>query len=155
MIVQNSHTAFVTTLYAIFSMIRSCPVWAFMLCVALAFAPSVKLHIHELDQAPLWGTSGLPELASEHSVHSHATEVHASTNLSHEDHHDGVVTDLEASPKALTKVLVNVLVMAVFVVVALFVLNTKTGRLFTRPHDNTRPPPARYHLVQPVRAPPL
>jgi beta-lactamase regulating signal transducer with metallopeptidase domain len=155
MVAVNGHNAAVITLHATWSSSKACPVWAFVLCVVVAFAPSAKLHIHELDHEPLGGANTLAVLANSSPLHSHATEVHAAANLSHDDHHDGVVTDIEASPKGLTKVLVNVLVMALFVIITLIVLINATGLLYTRPVDSTRSSPARYHLVQPVRAPPL
>ncbi|MFT5391136.1 MAG: hypothetical protein ACI8PT_001328 [Gammaproteobacteria bacterium] len=143
-----------TRLNETLSTLKACPAWALLLCVALAFAPGANLHIHELDHpfedanTPGFATGGITD-------HADATGAHSSTNTSHADHHNGSVTELETSPKAVTKVSVTVVVMALLLAIIFTELSATGGLLFSRPPDSTRALPARYHLVQPARAPPF
>lgn len=143
---MNAAVALVTSL-------RSCPTWAALLCIAIAFAPGAKLHVHEIDQPspPAGLLASLDDIDGEHS---HVVGVHSAANATHHDHHDGTATDLDASPKVVLKKLLGALTFALFVFAALALFTPSGLPSFAARFLGARPPPERYHLVQPVRAPP-
>ena len=129
---------------------RTLFLWALFLSVALLCAQGVKLHVHSLDHDQQHS-----HIAAE-AEHSHLSEAHLSTDISHGDHHDEVVSELDVTASGLLKkVSSNSLTLALLVTVFAFLLPAFYQQTFHRRRDKDALLPWRYHLSPPLRAPPL
>lgn len=131
---------------------RNLFLWALLLSIALLCAQGVKLHVHSLDHDQQHSHIAT-EAAAEHS---HLSEAHLSTDVSHSDHHDEVVSELDVSSHGLLKkVSSSVLTLALLVTMFALLLPAFYRQTFHRRRDIDTILPWRYHLSPPLRAPPL
>jgi len=131
---------------------RTLFLWVLLLSIALLCAQGVKLHAHSLDHDQEHSHIGV--LAA--TEHSQLSKVHLSTDVSHEDHHDEVTSEIDVSSYGfLKKVSNSVLTLALFVTL-LILFNTGFYRqIFARRHNKIAFIPRRYVNSPPLRAPPL
>jgi hypothetical protein len=142
-----------TALFAVAAALRFCPAWAILLCAALAFAPSARLHVHQGDHsAPLAGVLGPNEGSGGERLHEAGP--HLAADSSHDHHQTGVSTEFDASPKLALKKVTSALVVALLAIATLTLLVPAATRSLTARLSRTRQPPQRYHLAHPARAPP-
>ncbi|MEN8180010.1 MAG: hypothetical protein ABFS39_15520 [Pseudomonadota bacterium] len=132
---------------------RTSFLWALLLSVALLCAQGVKLHVHSIDHDH---DQRHGHMTTEAAEHSHLSEAHLSSDVSHGDHHDEVVSELDASPDGLLKkVSSNVFMLALLATVFSLLLLGFYQHAFHRRSDNDAILPWRYLLSPPSRAPPL
>lgn len=130
---------------------RTLWLWALLLSVLLLSVQGVKLHVHSLDHDLEHSQIGI-ELPLEHSEQNNA---HLSSDFSHEDHHDGLTSELETNSYGLKKVSSSVLTLALFATV-LTLFHTGFYRQIVYPRRNKIAIfPRRYINFPPLRAPPL
>ena len=130
--------------------------WALLLSMAIVCAQGVKLHIHDISHDH--------EKKQQHShistkievEHSHLSIAHLSTDVSHVDHHDEVVSELDINPDSLVKkISSSALLLALFsIAVTLFFAIFLELILYPCRGVNTFLP-GRHLLSPPLRAPPL
>lgn len=132
---------------------RTLIIWVFLLSIALLCAQGVKLHIHNFAHDHEPHQSLALEVATEHL---HQSDIHLTTDVSHADHHDEVVSEQNANPQALLKKISSYgPMLAIFVIAFTFLLHSfKVITLHYR-RDNDLIITRRYILSPPLRAPPL
>lgn len=134
---------------------RTLFLWAFLLSTVLLCVQGVKLqlHAHDIDHDQQYSHI----VAGAAVEHLHRREIHFSTDVSHDDHHDDeVVSEFDASPYGLLKkVSNNVLMLVLLATVFTFLLRGFYQQTFQRRCDNGVILPWRYLLFPPLRAPPL
>lgn len=122
--------------------------------MSLLCAQGVKLHVHSLDHDHNQQHSHIASEAV--AEHLHLSDAHLSTDVSHGDHHDKVVAELDASPYGLLKKVSNsVLTLALFATFFVFFLSGFYQQTFRHRRDKSIILPWRYRLSPPLRAPPL
>jgi hypothetical protein len=128
--------------------------WVLLLSVALLCAQGVKLHVHSIDHAhnQQYGHITIDAAAE----HSHRSELHLSHDVSHVDHHDEVVSELDVSPDGLLKKVSSKVVMLVLLatLLSLFLFGF-FQQILQRYRDGDAILPWRYLFSPPLRAPPL
>lgn len=135
---------------------RTLFLWVFLLSTALLCAQGVKLHVHSFGQEHDHDQQYSHIAAEAVAEHSHLSEAHLSTDISHGDHHDEVVSELDASPDGLLKkVSSNILTLALLATVFILLLPTFYQQTFHRRRDKNSFLPWRYLFSPPLRAPPL
>ncbi len=108
--------------------------WTLLLSVALLCAQGVKLHVHNLDHDHDQQHSHIA--AETIAEHSHLSEVHLSTDISHGDNHDEVLSELDVSAYGLLKKVSNsVLTLALLVSVFALLLPAFYRQTFHRRRD--------------------
>lgn len=126
--------------------------WILFISVALLCAQGVKLHLHNLDH-----DHGSKHLSSiDDAKHSHMSVAHLATDTSHIDHHNEVVTEIDASPDGLIKKGISDIpehALIAFVFSALLI-GFYRSTIHRRRCSHTKVP-WRYHISPPLRAPPL
>lgn len=130
--------------------------WTLLLSMAMLCAQGVKLHVHDLDHHHQQNQQHSHTVAEVDAEHSHFSIAHLSTDTSHIDHHDELVSELDVSPDSLLQKISNSvlpLVLFSFVIILFFAV-------FFRPiaylyQGNTASSPWRYLFSPPQRAPPL
>ncbi len=133
---------------------RTLFLWALFLSIALLCAQDVKLHVHNLDHNHGQQQSHIATKAA--AEHSHLSEAHLSIDVSHGDHHDEVLSELDVSSYGLLKKVSNsVLTLALLVTVFALLLAAFYRQTFHRRRDKDAILPWQYHLSPPLRAPPL
>jgi hypothetical protein len=133
---------------------RTLFLWALLLSIALLCAQGVKLHVHSIDHDHDRQHSHIAAEAV--AEHSHLSEAHLSSDVSHGDHHDEVVSELDVSPDGLLKkASSNVVVLALLAAVFTLLLPGLYQQIFHRRRDKDAILPWRYLLSPPPRAPPL
>lgn len=133
---------------------RTLLLWVVLLSITLLCVQSMTLHIHAFDQDHEQGYSHIPEEAV--NEHSHLTEAHLSTDISHDYHHDEIMSEIDVNQDALMKkVSSNVIVLAFFSIVITILLSNIFLRIFYRHRNDNINIPFRYLLSPPLRAPPL
>jgi hypothetical protein len=132
--------------------------WILLLSIALLCAQGVTLHVHDLGH----GLDRKHDLQHSHidsefvAEHAHLSEAHLSTDVSHGDHHDELVSELDASPDGLLKkVSTSVLTLALFAAVLALLFPHFYQLTFLRRRDKDVILSWRYLLSPPLRAPPL
>lgn len=131
---------------------RTLFLWTLFLSIALLCAQGVKLHVHSLDHDHDQQHSHITAKAK----HSHLSEAHLATDISHGDHHDEVVLELDVSSSGLLKkVSSNSLTLALLVTVFALLFSAFYQQTLHRRHNKYAILPWRYHLSPPLRAPPL
>jgi len=127
--------------------------WILVLSIALVSTQGVKLHVHGLGHDHDQRHSHTCPKAVEHP---HLSEPHLSTDLSHDDYHDEVVSELDANPDGLLKkVSSTVLILALFAMVLTLLLSGFNQLISHRRRDNGVNLSWRYLYSPPLRAPPL
>jgi hypothetical protein len=135
--------------------------WVILLSVTLLCAQGVKLHVHSLDHdhdhhhghANLSVTEENIHIENEHT---HLSIAHLSTDDSHIDHHDEVISESDACPDCLlTKIAAKTPFMALLAILFTLVLSELFRYTLNRRVDEDEPVPSRrYHLTPVLRAPP-
>lgn len=126
--------------------------WALLLSMALLCAQGVQLHLHSIDHDQRHSHITI-EAAAEHS---HLSGAHLSSDISHGEHHNGVISELDASPSGLLKKVSSNIVMQALPATALSLLYPGFYlQTFYRHRDEETTLPWRYLLSPPPRAPPL
>lgn len=128
--------------------------WILLLSTVLLCAQGVKLHVHSFGHDHDQRHS---HIALEVEVeHSHLSEVHLSTDVSDDDHHDEAVSELDLSPSGLLKKVSNsVLTLALLATVLTLLFPGFYQQIVHRRRDKDVFLPWRYLLSPPLRAPPL
>lgn len=131
---------------------RSLFLWVLLLSIALLCAQGVNLHLHGFGHEQ--GHSVAPEFTVEHSYQS---GIHLTTDTSHSDHHDEVISELDASPQALLKkISSNGSMQTIFIITFTFLFHRFYVLTFhRRRYDDDLIIAWRYILSPPLRAPPL
>ena len=133
---------------------RTLFLWVVLLSITLLCVQSMTLHIHAFDQDHEQGYSHIGEEAV--NEHSHLTEAHLSSDISHYYHHDEIMSEIDVNQDALMKkVSSNVIVLAFFSIVITILLSNIFLRIFYRHRNDNINIPWRYLLSPPLRAPPL
>ena len=131
---------------------RTLILWVLLLSIALLCAQGTKLHVHSFAHDHEPHQSIAPELATEHL---HQSSIHLTTDISHADHHDEVVTEQDANPQALLKKVSGYgPMLAIFIIAFAFLLHSfNVIKLYYR-RDTDLILTRRYILSPPLRAPP-
>ena len=136
------------------SAVTNITLWAILLSVALLGAQDVKLHVHDLGHdhgqqhghIPAEGTAG----------HTHLSDAHLSTDISHVDHHEEIASEVNAGQEGLlAKISSNILLLAILASALIVFLPVFYRYTFHRRHEIDTDIPWRYHISPPLRAPPL
>jgi len=131
---------------------RTLFLWTLLLSIALLCAQGIKLHAHSLDHDPGRGHIGFQSTAD----HSHLSKVHLSTNITHEDHHDEVTSEVDISLYGFMKKVSNgLLTLALFVTLFTLLYTGFYRKTFYRRSNKIVLIPWRYVNSPPLRAPPL
>ena len=132
--------------------------WTLFLSIVLLCAQGVKLHVHSFghDHDQQHSHIALEVEVEVEVEHSHLSEAHLSTDVSHDDHHSEVVSELDANPNGLLKkVSSSALTLALFATVLTLLFPGFYQQIFHRRRDKAVFLPWRYLLSPPLRAPPL
>ena len=122
--------------------------------MALLCSQGVKLHVHELDHDHDQQHGHIP--AEETLEHSHLSVAHLSSDISHIDHHEEVVSEIDASQDGLqVKVYSGIFLLALLASVFTLILPNFYRYKFHLRRANDTNIPWRYHISPPLRAPPL
>ncbi len=125
-----------------------------LLSIAILCAQGVKLHVHSLDHDHEQQHSNISSLGV--AEHSDMSLAHLSADISHTDHHDEAVSEIDASPDGLLKKgASNIPEMALLAAIFTSLLLGFYQHTFHRRRDNEAIFRWRYHFSPPLRAPPL
>ncbi len=133
---------------------RTLYLWAILLSIAVFCAQGVKLHVHSLDHDHEQQQSHISSLGV--AEHSDMSVAHLSTDISHIDHHNEAVSEIDASPDGLLKMgASNIPEMALLATIFTSLLLGFYQQTFHRRRDKDAITRRRYHFSPPLRAPPL
>jgi hypothetical protein len=127
------------------------PAWAVLLSLLILSAQGVTLHIHSVDHDPHQSHHSIDDLID----HEHPGQAHVSFDSSHQDHHDEVASEIEACPDCILKQVSANLLSIALVAIVLFLLTPgfyRTRLLYNRGKVSL---PPQFHILPPLRAPPL
>ena len=130
-----------------------------MLSIAIVCAQGVKLHVHSLDHDHSHhpGSADAQSLADAAPAveHTHLSIAHLSTDVSHSDHHDELLSESDACPDCLlTKIINKVPFFALFAVLFMLALFGLYRTSFNRRSDEDIYHSWQCHFTPPLRAPP-
>ena len=117
-------------------------------------SPSATLHVHSLDHGhdEYFDHSHAVDEARDHSRLSKAHYAH---DVSHDDHHDGLVSEFDASPDGVLKSLSNnIFALVLFALLFTLVSPAPSCRVVQRHRESTHPLHRPRLLSPPLRAPP-
>ena len=136
-----------------------------ILSVAILCAQGVRLHIHSLAQehnhelqqhSHNSHTAAETPIKNSQALHSHQSKIHPVSDISHSDHHDEMISELDASPDGfLTKVNSNLLILALLSSLFTLLLVNFYQKILLRYREETVIFPRRFLFSPPLRAPPL
>ena len=127
---------------------------AILLSLALLCAQGVKLHVHNLDHDH--GQQHNQTLAEGTLEHSHLSVAHISSDVSHDDHHEKVVTEIAVSQESLLiKASCVISLLALLATAFTFFLLVFYRYTFHSHREHDANIPWRYYISPPLRAPPL
>ena len=130
--------------------------WTLLLSVALLCAQGVRLHVHSSGQEHEHDLQHSHIAIEVIAKHSHLSEIHLSTDTSHIDHHDEVLSEIDTSPDGfLKKVSSNILTLALLVTLFTLLLVGFNQQILLRYQDKDAIFTWRYLFSPPLRAPPL
>lgn len=133
---------------------RYLSLWAILLSLALLFAQGVKLHVHELAHGHEQHRGHIA--AAETLEHSHLSVAHLSSDISHSDHHQEVLSEIDASQDGIQVKMYNgILLPAILAIFFTLILPGFYRFTFHTRRANDKIIPWRYHISPPLRAPPL
>ena len=132
--------------------------WSLLLSLALLCAQGVKLHVHHLDH----GHDNHPNNYHSHihaidkaGDHDHLSKAHFTHDTSHNDHHDGVVSEVDISPDGVLKnANYSVFALALFALFFTLVIFVSSRQLVQRCRESKLILRSYYLLSPPLRAPP-
>jgi len=138
--------------------------WVALLCVALLCAQGVRLHVHSFGQEHDHVINQQHDydhtVAEAKAKHAHLSKIHLTTDISHIDHHDEVLSELDVNPEGflnksfLNKISNDNLLLAVLVTLfALLLIGFYRQRL-SRYQDKNMIFLKQYLFFPPLRAPP-
>jgi len=131
---------------------RTLFLWTLLLSIALLSAQGIKLHVHSLDHNQEYDHISIESLVD----HSKISKVHLSTDVTHEDHHDGITSELDVSYYGFMKKVSNsVLTLVFFFILFTLFFISSYRQIFYRRRNNIAMLPWRYINSPPLRAPPL
>lgn len=108
--------------------------WIFSFSIALLCTQSVKLHAHGIGHDHDQKHSHITHEVT--AKHSHLSNAHLFTDISHGDHHDEPVSELDASPDGLLKkVSTSKLALALFATVLTLLFPGFYRLIFLRHRD--------------------
>ncbi|MCF6211275.1 MAG: hypothetical protein L3K24_11565 [Gammaproteobacteria bacterium] len=122
--------------------------WCFLLSLSLLCVQGAKLHVHDLDHGHIHAMDDVGD-------HSHLSKAHFAHDTSHDEHHNGVISEVDISPDGVVKNANNspftiALIIFFFALVIFFtsrqlVQRCREGKLIFHEY---------YVLSPPLRAPP-
>ena len=125
--------------------------WTIFLSLLILCAQGVTLHVHSFDHNPFQNHHSIDDL----NEHSHLNVAHLSIDPSHDEHHNNVPSEMDASPDCiLNQVATNVTVLAILTLVLMLILPVLCQNIFFSFHFNISRPWRCYFFPQ-LRAPPL
>lgn len=131
---------------------RTLFLWTLLLSIALLCSQGIKLHVHNLDHNHEHSHAGLQSTTD----HSQLSKVHLSTDITHEDHHDEVMSEIDISLYGFMKKVSNgLLTLALFVTLFTLLYTGFYRKTFYRRSNKIVLIPWRYINSPPLRAPPL
>ncbi|MGB5325345.1 MAG: hypothetical protein WBN40_07985, partial [Pseudomonadales bacterium] len=129
--------------------------WALLLSAVLLATQNLQFHVHDVDHHPVHAENIAPDIL-EHAEHKHINIVHLSIDISHSNHHQSVVAEIDTGSDRIAQQSSNKLSLldfvaicvALIVVLGLFfkTLLIRNARLAPKVHQ--------LHLSPPLRAPP-
>lgn len=133
---------------------RTLLLWSLLLCLSLLCAQGVGLHVHSMDHGEDHHQSHI-HAADEANDHAHMSKVHFTHDISHNDHHDSVVSEIDVNPDGLLKNSSNnifaIALISFFFILLMFV----SSRQLVHCRRESKLTPNRYYLLTPpLRAPP-
>lgn len=132
---------------------RTLFLWIILLSITLLCAQSVKLHVHSFGHDHEQQHSIAPEVMTEHL---HQNGIHLTTDISHADHHDEVISEQGLNSQALLKKIASYgPMLAIFIIVFTFLLHNFNVITLRRRRDKDVITVRRYILSPPLRAPPV
>ena len=138
---------------------RTLLLWSVLLCLALLCAQGVKLHVHNLDQEHGSHSSdylGVGQVVADTGDHSHLSVAHLAHDISHDEHHGDLVSEVDTNPYGLLKKSPgNPFAIALCVLFFTLVIFISSGSLIQRCRESKLVLHRRYALSPPLRAPPL
>lgn len=124
--------------------------WTVLLSLLMLSAQGVTLHVHSFDHDSHQGHHSIDNI----NGHSHIGGAHLSLDSSHQDHHDETTTVIDACPDCLKQVASNLLMAALIGIVLFLPVPGLYRNKFPINRGNVSLP-RRFHLIPPLRAPPL
>lgn len=131
--------------------------WTLYLSVAILCAQGVKLHVHGFehehgsshhDQIDVGIDTGTTD-------HSHVVGIHLSNDITHVDHHGGVIPEVDISPDGLLKKVSSVVLTLALVAIFFTLFLPGLIRESNQYYRNTKLRLSRhYYYSPPLRAPP-
>ncbi len=139
---------------------RTLLLWVLLLSLALLCAQGAKLHVHNLDHGQDNHHndyhSHTHDAIDEVVDHGHLSKAHFTHDTSHNDHHDGVVSEVDVTPDGLLKnTNNNVFAIALFVLFFTLITFVSSRQSVQRCRERKLVRHSRYVLSPPLRAPPL
>lgn len=132
---------------------RTLFLWILLLSITLLCAQSVRLHVHSFGHDHEQQHSIAPEVMTEHL---HQNGIHLTTDTSHAEHHDEVISEQGLNLEALLKKIANYgPMLAILVMVFTFLLHNFNVITLHRRRDKDVITIQRYILSPPLRAPPV
>ncbi len=127
-------------------------VWALLLSLALLCVQSSQLHIHNLEHGhDTHHSHAINEVAD----HLHLSKAHLIHDISHSDHHNSVLSNIEINPdESLKKTQHTTPAIALFVLFFTLALFASSRPPLQRRHKIKHTLYRRYTLAPPLRAPP-
>ena len=129
-------------------------IWTVLLAIAIFCAQGMKLHVHSFGHDDEQQFSSISsEVVTEHS---HLSDIHLTTDVSHAAHHDEVISEQNASPQALLKQISSYgSMLAIFVIAFILILYGPYVITLYRRFNINIAISLRYIVSPPLRAPPL
>jgi hypothetical protein len=152
-VLDNILTYYVPMIFSQRMQKRTLILWVLLLSIALLCAQGTKLHVHSVGHDHEQRHSVTLEVATQHL---HQSGIHLTTDVSHADHHDEVVSEQDANPQALLKKMASYgPMLAIFVIAFIFLLHSFNVITLHYRRKNDLIITRRYILSPPLRAPPL
>ena len=133
---------------------RAWLLWSLWLFVALPGVQGAKLHVHDLDH----GHNDLLNhihVNDEADDHAHLSKVHSTHDTSHNDHHEGVISEFDFSPDGVLKNADHItFAIAPFVFLFTLLMFVSSQQLIQRCRESKLVLYGYYVLSPPLRAPP-
>ena len=119
-----------------------------LLSLSLLCSQGVGLHVHSLDH-------GHGDSIHQAGEHAHLSEAHFAQDSSHNDHHDGTVSEVDISPDSLLKTPSNnIFSIALIAFLFISVVFVSSQQWVHRRRESKLILHRRYVLSPPLRAPP-
>ena len=128
--------------------------WSLLLSLSLLCGQGIKLHVHNLDHGHD-EYIGHAHAADQASDRSRLSKAHYAHDRSHDDHHNGVVSEVDVTPDGVLKNLSgNTLTLALFALLFTLLLSAPSLQVVHRYRESKPILYGRYLLSPPLRAPP-